>query len=164
MKGGARAYNHRLNFVATQRMYGKSSAKFKSSREEPCVWLNSHYHTKVLKKKKNQLHSQVSTEASFSWKVMLRLSWKECKASYFKHSRNEYKWGKLPNLSWWKLRANSCAIPQQKRSVYRKKQFSHTIVFARFYIAIWWKDLGPLHSESYVASIRISMHTNPLLL
>ncbi len=52
MKGGARAYNHRLNFVATQRMYGKSSAKFKSSREEPCVWLNSHYHTKVLKKKK----------------------------------------------------------------------------------------------------------------
>jgi len=25
----------------------------------------------------------------------------------------------------------------------KKKQFSHTIVFARFYIAIWWKDLGP---------------------
>lgn len=74
MKGGARAYNHRLNFVAMQRMYGKSSAKFKYSIEGPCVSLNSHYRTKVLQKKKRkekkiQLHSQVSTEASFSWKV-----------------------------------------------------------------------------------------------
>lgn len=116
------------------------------------------------KKKNHQLRSRVSTEAPFSWKVSVAPLVKECKASYFKHSRSEYKWEKSPNLSWWKWRANSCAIPQQKRSVYRKSQFSHTIVFARFYIAIWWKDLGPLHSESYVASIRISMHTNSLLL
>lgn len=53
MMGGALDYNYRLNFVATQRMYGKSSAKFKSSREGPCVWMNSHYHTKVLQGKKS---------------------------------------------------------------------------------------------------------------
>ncbi len=46
-----RVLKHRLSSVATQRMYGKSSAKFKSSREDPCVWLNSHYHTTVLQKK-----------------------------------------------------------------------------------------------------------------
>ncbi len=55
-----------------------------------------------------------STEAS--------VSWKECKASSFKHGRNEYK---SPNLSWWKWRASSCAIPQQKKINSVTQSFLH---------------------------------------
>lgn len=101
MKGGARAYNHRLNFVAMQRMYGKSSAKFKYSIEGPCVSLNSHYRTKVLQKKKKKRKKNSAALSSLNRSVVQLEGW--CCAlrvqSYFKHSRNEYKWDKLPDLS-----------------------------------------------------------------
>lgn len=80
LKGGARAYNHRLNSVAMQRMYGKSSAKFKSSRGLGLVWLNSHYHTKVPTKKKTISCAPESQQKLRSaGRLVLRLWWKSAK-------------------------------------------------------------------------------------
>lgn len=52
--------------------------------------------------------------------------------------------GEIAKLVLMKMKGQQlCYSPAETVGLQKKKQFSHTIVFARFYIAIWWKDLGP---------------------
>lgn len=72
-------------------------------------------------RKKNQLHSQVLTEASFSWKVSVAPQLKECTASYFKHSRNEYKWEKIAKLVLMKIKGQQlCCTPAETVGLQKK--------------------------------------------